>query len=171
MPTSAELGAIVGNITDRAMQANPTADDQWLTEGFGRGAGALLGRITPAGSRVFYFRYTGTAGQVRQPIGAFHPKGDGLAKFTVGQARAQALTWVALRREQQAPDLREFLAQAQADRQHDVDAERQRLADEQRQREAESITAEAERQRRKTVRQVFDQWRATELPPRIRADG
>ena len=63
----------MGTITDKAMQANATADEQWLTESFGRGAGALLGRITPTGSRFFYFRYASTKGQVRLPIGPFHP--------------------------------------------------------------------------------------------------
>ena len=161
----------MGTITDKAMQGNATADEQWLTESFGRGAGALLGRIIPTGSRFFYFRYAGTKGQVRLPIGPFHPKGDGRAKFTVGQARAQAMTWVALRRDEKVADLREFLAQAQADRQQAVENERKRDAEEQRQLEAAALTAENERERRKTVRQVFAQWRATELQPRIRADG
>jgi len=161
----------VGTITDKAMQGNATADEQWLTESFGRGAGALLGRITPTGSRFFYFRYAGTTRQVRLPIGPFHPKGDGHAKFTVGQARVQAMTWVALRREEKVADLREFLAQAEADRQQAADSDRKRAAEDQRQLEASALAAESERERRKTVRQVFAQWRATELQPRIRADG
>ena len=52
-----------------------------------------------------------------------------------------------------------------------AEAERQRLADEQRQREAAALAAQIEQQRRKSVRQVFDQWRATELQPLVRADG
>ncbi|MBA3477953.1 MAG: tyrosine-type recombinase/integrase [Lautropia sp.] len=142
----------MGTITDKAMQANATTEEQWLTESFGRGAGALLGRITPAGSRVFYFRYAGTKGQVRLPIGPFHPKGDGRARFTVGQARAQAMTWVALRRDHHVADLREFLAQAQVDSQQAAETERKRAAEEQRQVEAAALAA-------------------TELQPRIRADG
>lgn len=161
----------MGTITDKAMQANATADEQWLTESFGRGAGALLGRITPSGSRFFYLRYAGTKGQVRLPIGPFHPKGDGGARFTVAQARAQAMTWVVLRRDKHVADLREFLAQAEAARQQTGEVERRRAAAEQRQLEAAATAAEAENLRRKTVRQVFDQWRATELQPLVRADG
>lgn len=161
----------MSTITDKAMQANATGADQWLTESFGRGAGALLGRITPSGSRTFYFRYSGTQGQVRLPVGPFHPKGNGAATFTVGQARAQAMAWVVLRRDQKITDLRKFLEQAQADRQQAADTERKRLAAEQRQRESDANAAELERQQRRTVRQTFDQWRATELQPIVRADG
>lgn len=52
-----------------------------------------------------------------------------------------------------------------------AEAERQRVAHEQRQLEAAAAAAEADNMRRKTVRQVFDQWRATELQPLVRADG
>ena len=52
-----------------------------------------------------------------------------------------------------------------------TEAERQRIAHDQRQLEAAAAAAEAEGLRRKTVRQVFDQWRATELQPLVRADG
>ncbi len=161
----------MGTITDKAMQANPTSIEQWLNESFGRGAGALLGRITPSGTRSFYFRYAGTKGQVRLPIGPFHPKGDGNARFTVGQARAQAMAWVVLRRDKHVVDLREYLAQAEADRQQAADVDRKRSAEEQRQIEATAQAAVAASQRRKSVRQVFDQWRATELQPLVRADG
>ena len=36
------------------MQATPSDGDQGLTESFGKGNGALLGRISAAGLRAFY---------------------------------------------------------------------------------------------------------------------
>lgn len=52
-----------------------------------------------------------------------------------------------------------------------AEAERQRIALEQRHLDAAVAAAEAEALRRKSVRQVFDQWRATEPQPLVRADG
>ena len=62
-------------------------------------------------------------------------------------------------------------AQKRQDELQVAEAERQRIAREQRQLEAAVAAAEADALRRKTVRQVFDQWRATELQPLLRADG
>jgi hypothetical protein len=160
----------MGTITDKGMQANPTGADQWLTESFGKGHGALLGRITPAGLRSFYFRYTGTKGQVRLPIGPFHPKGNGENAFTTGQARDKAKDWSRLYREG-CTDLRERFHQEEADKQQALVLERQRIADEQRQRMEATQAALAAEQRRITVRRLFDDWRTAELQPRLRADG
>lgn len=159
------------SITDIGMQATPTDGDKWLNESFGKGNGQLLGRITPAGSRAFYFRYTGTQGQVRLPIGPFNKKGDGAATFTVAQARAKALQWSVLRRDCGITDLREHFAQLDADRLQALDIGRQRLADEEHQRIEAAQAAQLAESRRVTVRQVFDDWRAADLQPRIRADG
>jgi integrase len=154
-----------------SMQAKPGDGDQWLTESFGKGNGALLGRITPAGSRSFYYRYAGTGGQVRLPIGPFNKKGDGAASFTVAQARAKALRWSVLRRDNGIADLREHFTQLDADRLRAQEIERQRLADEERQRIEAVEAAQIAEQRRLTFRQVFDEWRAADLQPRTRADG
>lgn len=153
------------------MQATSTDDDQWLTESFGKGNGALLGRITGAGSRAFYFRYAGTKGQVRLPIGPFNKKGDGVASFTVAQARARALQWSVLRRDNGITDLREHFARLNSDRLQAMDIERQRLTDDHHQRIEAAQAAQLAEQRRVTFRQVFDNWRAADLQPRIRADG
>lgn len=158
-------------IKDLNMQATPTDGDQWLTESFGKGNGALLGRITKAGSRAFYYRYASSAGQVRLPIGPFNSKGDCAASFTVSQARAKALQWSVLRRDKHVTDLREYLVQLGADRLLATEVERQRLADEQRELAEAAQAAELAEQRRVTFRQVFDDWRAADLQPRIRADG
>ena len=159
------------SITDKGMQATPTDGDQWLTESFGKGNGALLGRITPAGSKSFYYRYAGTGGQVRLPIGPFNKKGDGAASFTVAQARAKALQWSVLRRDNGIANLREHFAQLDADRLQAQEIERQRRADEERQRIKAVEAAQIAEQRRLTLRQVFDEWRAADLQPRTRADG
>lgn len=158
-------------ITDKGMQATPIKVDLWLTESFGKGNGALLGRITPAGARAFYYRYAGTTSQVRLPIGPFNAKGDAAASFTVAQARARALQWSVLRRDQGIKDLREHFAQADVDRQHADDRERQRNVDALRQFAEVAQAAELAQQRRLTVHQLFDRWRATDLQPALRADG
>ena len=153
------------------MQGTPTDGDKWLNESFGKGNGQLLGRISPAGSRGFYYRYTGSQGQVRLPIGPFNKKGDGAASFTVAQARAKALQWSVLRRKHGITNLREHFAQFDADRLQALDIERQRLADEEHQRIEAAQAAQLAEQRRVTLRQVFDAWRTADLQPRIRADG
>lgn len=122
-------------ITDRSMSTAPAATDTWVTESFGKGHGALLARITPAGARAFYYRYTGTKGQVRLPIGPYSRNGDGAATYTVAQARAKALEWSAMRGNGVVVDLREHLEQLDADRLLAAELERQRVADEQRRRE------------------------------------
>lgn len=151
-------------ITDKGMQTSPTDTDQWLTESLARGNGAFLGRITPNGSRTFYYRYKGTTGQVRLPIGPFNPKGDGKASFTVAQARTRALAWSALRRDKGILDLREYLENSQS-------LEQERLAAELRQQQEAAKQAQLENKRLLSVNQLFERWRTTSLQPRIGADG
>ena len=158
-------------ITDKGMQASAAAADVWLTESFGRGNGALLGRITPAGARAFYYRYAGSNGQVRLPIGSFNAKGDAAATFTVAQARAKALQWSVLRRDQGIVDLREHFAQADADATLAAAIHRQRLAEEERALFESKLAAGAAKARRLSVRRAFDDWRKADLQPRLRADG
>jgi integrase len=156
-------------ITDKGMQARPTAAGQWLTQAFMRGCGVFVGRITPTGERLFYFRYTDSNGnRPFLPIGPYHPKGsDGL---TLAQAYDKAAELSTLYRSG-IKDLREHFAQAEADRLGAEQLQRQCLADEQRQREDDARTAELVQQRRMTVRQAFDRWRTTDLQPALRADG
>jgi integrase len=150
-------------ITDRAMQAASTQADQWLVESFGRGHGALVGRITPAGTRGFYYRYSGPNGQVRIPIGQFAAKGDGSTAFTVAQARSRAMRWAALYRAG-FKDLRAHLEQQQAIRE-------QQQADELRALEEARRADELERRRRVTVRDLFERWRDLELKARTLPSG
>ena len=158
-------------ISDKAIQAKPGPRDTWLIEDGARGAGRLVGRITPTGARSFYFRYSASNGdRVRLLIGSYDPRGDGQAAFTVQQARDKARELSALYRSG-VTDLREHFAQADADRLQALDLERRRVEAERRAiAEAEQAAAQ-DRERRLTVRQVFDRWRSTELQPRIVGDG
>jgi len=151
-------------ISDKAMQARPSPTDAWLIEDGARGEGRLVGRITPAGARSFYFRYTGSTGdRVRLLIGAYDPRGDGKAAFTVQQARDRARELSGLYRSG-VRDLREHLRQ-QAD---DI----RRAESERRAAEAEMARqSELDAQRRLNMRQLFDRWCKTELQPVIQANG
>ena len=147
----------MGVITDKQLQAKPGPKDIWLIEDGPRGAGRFIARITPAGERVFYYRYTDPSGdRVRLPLGSF-------PAMSVKQARTKFEELAALYRAGHR-DVREFLNRQLAD---------QELAREQHRRELAEAQAqsEAERSRRKIFQQVFEQWRATELQPRLRADG
>lgn len=156
-------------ITDRNMQAAATGSDQWLIEAGARGAGRFVGRITPSGERLFYFRYTDPTGnRVRLPIGTYEPKGRGGLKLAEG--RAIANEWARLY-QAGARDLRQYLADL---RDADVASKQAALTNaETAKREADEAgrLAELEQQRRLTVRQLFDRWAETELVPHVRTDG
>lgn len=151
-------------ISDREMKRKPGEKDVWLIEDGARGDGRLVGRITPAGARSFYFRYSSSAGErVRLLIGPYDPNGDGRGSFSVQQARSRARELSSLYRTG-AKDLREHLQQLA---QSQVESEHAKKA-----AEAERVRQLAlEAERRLTVRQVFQRWRETELQPTIRADG
>ena len=159
----------MARITDKGMQAKALDADQWLTQPFQRGAGVFMGRITPRGERLFYFRYTDSTG--KRPflaIGTYKSKGgDGL---TLAQAYDKAAEMSVLYRSG-IKDVREHLARVEADRRQAED-EGRRLAEAARQ----AATAEAEAQalaaeRRVTVRRLFEQWQRVELTPHRLADG
>ena len=83
-------------ITSKHMDSNPTDADQWFVESGQRGEGTFLGRITPSGNKLFYFRYTGPdRAQVRLSIG-FYAKPGSSGGLTVASARAVALEWATL---------------------------------------------------------------------------
>jgi integrase len=158
-------------ITDRGMQANSAAADQWLREQFGRGNGTLEGRITPSGNRLFYFRYSDPTGkQARYSIGRFDPKGDGRVAYTTKQARDKAKQLSALYRAGHK-DLAEYI-QREVQRAEDlVDlALRERQAEET-ERDHRMREAEEARARRVTVLKLFDEWKLTELRPQRQADN
>lgn len=156
-------------LTDTGMRAAATDKDQWLSRPFARGAGVFLGRITPAGERLFYFRYTDTKGRRPfLPIGAYSSKSG--AGLTVAEAGEKAAELSALYRSG-VKDLREHLAQQEADRLKAEDdarrtAEAARLA-----AEAETAAQVVAAERRVTVRRLFDQWQRVQLTPHTLADG
>lgn len=158
-------------ITDKAMQGRPGGVDRWLVEAGARGFGRLVGRITPAGERRFYYRYTDSRGdQVRLLLGPYDPRGSGEHTFTVQQARSRAQEWSALYRSG-IRDLREHFAQQRADvEQAEIDAklaeEADRLA-----AAAQARLAAVEQERRLSLRQLFERWCAVELQPHRRADS
>lgn len=157
----------MATLSDKAMQAKPGTVDTWLIETGVRGEGRFIGRITPAGARCFYYRYTGSTGaRVRLTIGPYDPRGDGRSGFTVQQARDKARELSALYRAG-VHDLREHFEREEADRQRAKEAAL---------REAEAAEraaadAAAALARRLTVRQLFERWATTDLQPRTRADG
>lgn len=131
-------------ITDKQMGGKPKATATWFYESFGRGMGSFCGRITPAGERLFYYRYTNPEGQqIRLPLGTYSPKGYNGLTVAEGRHRAQeySKTYKA-----GATDLKAHL-----------EAENAR-----KQEEAEE--AARAKDRRKSFRQVFDQWLITLKP-------
>lgn len=62
-------------LTDASMRTASGGRDLWLPDGRASGSGALYGRITPSGKRLFVFRYVGAEGRrVNWPIGRYDPK-------------------------------------------------------------------------------------------------
>lgn len=140
----------MARITDKQMQAKVATTDTWFSEPYPRGGGVFLGRITPAGKRLFYFRYTDNhGGRVRLPLGAYSPNGQG--GMTLAEAREKA-DELSSKYRAGAKDLKEHLEAEAAQRAQEADDE-----------------AKA-KERRKTFRQVFDQWLTT-LKPTVDSNG
>ena len=138
-------------ITDKQMQARATTDGLWYYESFARGSGSFCGRITPAGERLFYYRYTDSQGaRHRYPIGSYCPNGANGISVAQARERAQELSRVY---RAGAKDLREHL-------------EFEKLANQQAAEEAAQAKA-----RRKTIKTVFDDWASKELKPRVNTEG
>lgn len=149
-------------ITDKGMQARPTDKDQWLIQPFRRGAGVFIGRITPAGERLFYFRYTDSTGKRPfLPIGSYHPKGKGGMTVAQAQTKAEALSATY---KSGIKDLREHLEREQLIAQHAQAQELLRIEEAERK-------AELAHKQRVTLRILFDRWQETELVYRERSDG
>jgi integrase len=155
----------MGTITDRGMRAEPTEKDSWLMQPFKRGAGVFVGRITPAGERLFYFRYTDPLGKRPfLPIGPFHAKG--VSGLTVAEAYDKAASLSALYRSG-VKDLRKHFARVEAER---VAAEAAAAIEREQNADRANRAAEAEK-RLLTVRGLFEQWQRAELAPQTQADG
>lgn len=160
----------MGIITDREMGSKANGFDQWFIDPAPRGSGRFMGRITPAGERSFYFRYTTSTGlRDTLPIGAYDPKGrEGY--FTLAAARELAAGW-SKQYKNGARDLRLHFAKVEVDRVQAVEQKRKGIETEKYQVETAKKQAELELKLRLTVRQVFERWAATELAPHIGGDG
>ena len=134
------------------------------------GKGLYLRCIDSGNFWVFRFKSPVSGKQVRTQLWADNEQGViGFPDASLEEAKRRAGQLRAL-----VADGIDPVMQAEQKRQGELQAaesERQRVADDQRQRDAAIAATEAESLRRKTVRQVFDQWRATELQPLFRADG
>lgn len=160
----------MGIITDKEMGSRPNGADQWFTDPAPRGAGRFLGRITPGGERSFYFRYTTSTGQRDTlAVGAYDSKGrEGY--LTLAAAREKAAGW-SKQYKDGARDLRHHFAKLEADRLQASEDARQQADKDKRAAATAEQQAELDRQRRLTVKQVFERWSATELAPHIGGDG
>ena len=160
----------MGIITDKEMGSKPNGADQWFTDPAPRGAGRFLGRITPGGERSFYFRYTTSTGQRDTlAVGAYDAKGrEGY--LTLAAAREIAASW-SKQYKDGARDLRQHFAKLEAERLQASEDARQQADKDKRAAATAEQQAELDRQRRLTVKQVFERWAATELAPHIGGDG
>lgn len=150
----------MGKVTDRQMRSTPQSQDKWFSESLIYRHGSLVGRVTPSGERLFYFRYVNSsAKQINYPIGTYL-LGDG--GMTVDVAKDEARKLAELHKSG-IKDIREYLEeQAQKAREAELEAERQKQAE----AEAERARLEAERREldaRKTVSDLFDHWRRVKL--------
>jgi integrase len=156
-------------ITDKEMQARASGADQWLHEPFERGAGVFAARLTPGGERLFYFRYTDTAG--KRPylkLGAYRQSGG--VGLIVSEARALARS----RSDLYLTGVRDLHAHFEATEQANNSAaelECKRAALELAALEAKAHEDELDRQRRVSLRVLFERWVKTDLQPRTRTDG
>ena len=134
------------------------------------GKGLYLRSIDTGSFWVFRFKSPVSGKQVRTQLWADDDQGViGFPDASLEEAKRRAGQLRALVADGIDPVLRG--EQMRKDELQAAEAERQRVAHEQRQFEAAAAAAAAENLRRKTVRQMFDQWRATELQPLVRADG
>ena len=166
----------MAQVTTKGMDAAASGADRWIVESLGRGRGAFIGRITPSGSRSFYFRYADRdRRQVRLKIGDYDPSGR--AGLSVADARKIALEWSSLYRGDEKrgiSPIRDLRGYFEQQRRIAEEEDRARLAELERQRrEAEDAArqAELERQRRLTVRQLFERWASVELARQIGPNG
>jgi integrase len=147
------------------MGTKPGDKDIWLNESAPKGHGRFTARITPGGDRLFYFRYTDSAGKrIRLPIGAYDR--DGTTGLTLKTARHRAREMADLYLSG-IIDLREHLEAQLTTRKAIQDAELARIRDEQ-----AAVAAEAARHAaRKSVRDAFDYWEEIKLSKRKNGGG
>lgn len=159
------MGAAHTKVTDAGMRGRPGLKDQWISESLGRGRGTFIGRIAASGAKTFYYRIASPGG-TRQTLklGEYDPSGR--AGLPVVDARRAAENLARLHGGDQANGVQPVHdLRGHFERELEAEAAARQAAEDARQQEAQ------ERQRRLTVRQLFDRWAAVDLAPRTSADG
>ena len=142
-------------ITDKALQQKPGQNDIWLNDPAPRGYGRFCARITKAGKRLFYFKYTSASGKREYiPIGSYSPQPKSPSELTLADARDKAGELSRLYQDG-TTELKAYLE------------DQQRLDDAQRAAELAKLEAERlEAESRLTVQALFDKWQAQKLTKR-----
>ncbi len=145
-------------ITDKQMNSKPTGIHQWLSEPAIVKHGSLIGRITPKGERLFYFRYVNSLGKrVTHPIGSYSRTGEH-GTLTLLDARQKAQELATLHKSG-ITDIAEYFQTQEAHRKAVQESEMAKLAKEKADAEAEL----ARLNNRRTVRDLFEQWMRMEI--------
>lgn len=143
-------------ITTQALEKTSPDKDIWLADKSPRGEGQFCARITKAGSRTFYFRYTGPEKrQARLKIGTYDPQGQN--GLTLKQARTEAKKLNILYQS----GITDLKSHFETERRLNEAARAAELA----RIEAERRTAEVEASRM-TVAELFGRWSGQELKAR-----
>lgn len=137
-------------ITDRTLHAKSNNKDVWLTDPAPKGHGRFCARITKAGGRLFYFKYTASSGKREYvPLGGYDSEGiDGL---TLKEARIKAGE-LSILYQSGIVNIKGYLEEQQQLQKVQKAAEQARL-------EAEHREAEA----RLTVKGLFEKWQTQRL--------
>ncbi|HEX7687916.1 MAG TPA: integrase family protein [Burkholderiaceae bacterium] len=92
-------------------RTKPGAKDIWLSDDDGtRGGGRLVLRISPSGTRLFYFRYSIDGARTQIPMRPW-TKEPAEGRFTLEQARAVARSYSELHRDPATRDVAAYLEQ------------------------------------------------------------
>lgn len=152
----------MARITDKEITARPKGKDSWLYDGSpNKGHGELCVRITPGGSRRFYFRYIGPEGKRdRLPIGSYDPSGQKGLKLKDARVKAGELS---LLHQSGISDIRGHLETLRRQEEARIAAEEARL-------EAERKAAEIEAARL-SVNELFEKWESAYLRQHRKDEG
>jgi hypothetical protein len=137
-------------LTDAQIRAaKPKARDYWLTENGGtRGQGVLCVRVTPGGSKRFYYRYAAEDGKrVRLQIGNYGDVGvwgeDATpSPLTLAKASAEALKYRMKHQKAESRDVRAFERAQILAKQHAAEAAERLRQEEEARRRREQDQAE-----------------------------
>lgn len=131
------------------MKKRPADTDLWLSETVIWGHGSLVGRISPTGERLLYFRYRTEDGKRDTlPIGNY---GKGVGLLTLEQARQRCLELAEIHKSG-ISNVREYLEQRRREEEAEAAAQRRRQE-----------ALEREQQARCRVDELFMRWQRVKL--------